>query len=83
MAITTHKQEPLHIAILTTAYYEFMAGGNTVDQARATLRHAWDVHAAQTGATYTWDDVSDDVTVVTLRAGEALRDISPIIPSVR
>lgn len=67
-----------HIAILDTSNFEFMAGGATAKQARATLRRAWETHVAQTGASYSWEDLSDDVIVIALRAGDALRDKSPI-----
>lgn len=79
VVIDTDLAPRFHIAILNTSNFEFMAGGATAEQARATLRRAWETHAAQTGASYSWDDLSDDVTVVALRAGDALRDKSPII----
>jgi hypothetical protein len=73
----------LSIAILTTAHFEFIAGGRSSAHALVTLERAWDTHTRQTGATAAWDDLVDEVTVLTLRAGEAVRDKCPITLAAR
>ena len=69
----------LHIAFLDTRNHDFIAGGQSAEHARATLRRAWNLHAKQTRATLTWNDLADGVHMVTLRAGEALRDGEPLL----
>ena len=73
----------LSIAILTMPHFEFIAGGRSTAHALITLERAWDTHARQTGASWAWDDLVGQVTVLTLRAGEALRDKRPIALAAR
>lgn len=67
----------MYVATLTTPAYSFLTGGETADDARATMRRAWDRHADLTGATWTFDDVADDVQVLPISPGAAFRDGSP------
>ncbi|MET9265294.1 hypothetical protein [Amycolatopsis sp. NPDC004079] len=66
--------DPLHIAMLSTRHFHFMAGGSSEEHARETMRLAWAAHVVETGATYTWADIADDVNVEVLGPGVALRD---------
>ncbi len=64
----------LHIAMLCTRHFDFMAGGTSPEHARDTMRRAWAAHARETGAGDTWAALADDVNVVALRPGDAVRD---------
>lgn len=73
--MTTKK--PVFIAVLGTQSFEFVAMGRTEPEARAAMRAAWDEHRKQTNAG-PWADWRDAVHVHQLRAGEAVRDGSPL-----
>ncbi|MFI6029463.1 hypothetical protein [Amycolatopsis magusensis] len=75
MTSTTHV---LHLAKLNSGHFEFVAAGRDGKHALRVLQTAWDVHAAQTGATYTWDDLVDEVETVVLAPGIVLRDGAPM-----
>jgi hypothetical protein len=71
-------QATLFVATLDTPNFRFMSAGETEEGARAIMRRAWEVHAAQFDAAWTYDELDDDVKVVQLTAGTAVRDGSPI-----
>ena len=62
------------IAQLETRNFSFLSLGNTEDEAKTAMRKAWQAHKKQTGATYTWSNLEEDVSYETLEAGQALRD---------
>jgi hypothetical protein len=66
----------LYVATLDTRY-SFMTAGETREDAVKAMRLAWSRHRRQTGATWAWADMVDDVQVVELHPGTALRDGSP------
>jgi hypothetical protein len=46
--------------------------------ARKVMREAWNIHARECQASYTWFDVADGVNFVAVEPGSALRDGSPM-----
>lgn len=71
----------LFVALLSTTHFDFAAAGYTEDHARDTLAAAWNLHATETDATYTWEQLSEDVTILAFRPGVALRDGSQFYPT--
>jgi hypothetical protein len=69
-----HVATLTHVATLNTPSYSFMTVGATADEARDVMRRAWEQHAAETGANYTFDDLADEVQVLAAQPGAAYRD---------
>lgn len=68
----------MHLARLDTRHFEFLALGNTRGEALTAMQCAWYDHKRQTGATYTWGDICEDVEVIAIEPGVALRDGQPL-----
>ncbi|SEF34305.1 hypothetical protein SAMN05421837_107313 [Amycolatopsis pretoriensis] len=68
----------LFVATLETSGFRFMTAGSSEQEARDVMKAAWHAHRTQTGATWTFDDLADDVNVVAMRPWTALRDGSPM-----
>lgn len=67
----------LYLATLTTSNFTFTTVGSTEVHALGLMHDAWDCHAEQTGARYTFGDLADDVNVIAIAAGTVLRDHEP------
>lgn len=53
--------EELYIAHLATANYDFYLVANSEARMWLEMQLSWISHAKKTNATYTWEDVKDDV----------------------
>lgn len=69
----------MFLALLNTPNFEFHALGADREQAMDAMRKAWNKHAREYGARDRWSDVSDDVNVVAIAVGGALRDGETIV----
>lgn len=75
----TPVEPQLWLARLDTSHFEFVALGASPGFALAALHEAWDRHAAQTGADREYIvEVFDDINILPITVGGALRDGSPI-----
>jgi hypothetical protein len=63
---------------MNTGSFAFMTAGATEDEARKVMGEAWNIHAREYAAYYTWFDVADGVNLVAVEPGSALRDGSPM-----
>jgi hypothetical protein len=62
------------IGQLKTANYEFTTLQNTVDDALNALNIAWEIHAYESGASYSWEFLLDSVTMQPIRLGETVNN---------
>jgi hypothetical protein len=69
---------PIILATLETRHFSFDVLAVSRRRAEAAMRRAWAVHAQQTGAAWTWADVSDDVSYREMTPGTVYRDGEPL-----
>lgn len=69
----------MYWATLETVNYRFNAFGGTKAEAIRTLRLTWEEHARQTLATWTWEDLSEDIGLTFIRVGDGLRGFDLVI----
>ena len=72
----------MHLAMIDTANFSFVAAGSTADHAKRVLAAAWRKHKRQTGATLSVDEILEDCNVVEIVMGDAVRDGSPIVRGI-
>lgn len=61
-------------AELETRNFRFLTFAVSKSDALWQLERAWQKHAKQTDAFYTWEDLSDSVSVFWFRLGDTRRD---------
>lgn len=64
----------MYLATLHTGHFEFVALGDTEENARALMEKAWKKHQKQFEAEWDWEFMSDSVGVTFIRVGDILRD---------
>lgn len=64
----------MYLATLYTRHFEFVALGDSEENARGLIEKAWKKHRKQTKAEWTWQDVRGDVGMTFIRQGDVLRD---------
>ena len=73
--INVTSDDTIVMATFETRNFEFQAFGASEDEAMTLMRKAWGQHVAESGADPTLiDDCIDDVSMLTIRIGEAYRD---------
>jgi hypothetical protein len=64
---------------LETRNFTFRTFADSEIDARAQLEKAWNKHAHETDAYYSWEDLEDAVAVFFFRQGDTWRDFEPFI----
>lgn len=69
----------MYWATLETVNYRFNAFGFTEEHALETMRALWEEHALQYEASWTWEDLADDVGLLFIRIGDGFRGFDLVI----
>jgi hypothetical protein len=64
----------MYLANLETANFSFFTFANTREEAISQLKSVWLQHRQLTGATYSWEDIKDDVWAQFFRSGDTYTD---------
>ena len=64
----------MYFAKLQTTNFEFLTFSYTETDCREMMKRAWMHHQKETGATYSWNFVSEDVVVNFVRVGDTFRN---------
>ena len=75
---TRERGKLMYLATLDTRHFSFVALDTTEEETLAQMQQAWIIHQEQTGATYEWEEIKEDVSLTFIRQGDVLRNYTLI-----